>query len=223
MKIAKVTLPLLLLLNYVTVSKSVSAGDFYSYTDNEDEGSRAASSPAGSAFAEASVLIHRLFDPIERGFTETRLFHMRDAVAQRVASGEAFNVTFMDELKKFLFGEMRMTVINVVKKMKLVDINVNACAHALVQKLVVEGTKEKYGIDDVFGKDPHTLPPFVFTYCTNCYVEPVIIQVGHLPVVIRDTVLLREWATLVYQGLGYIEEFCKSGRTALEVLGVSQL
>ena len=223
MKIAqKVTFTLLSLMTVPGLVYS-NADHSYFYADTDfDDSTRGVASPAERAFAEASALMHKLFDPIERGFTETRLFHMRDAIARRVGSGESFNATFMDEVQKFLFREMKATIITIVKKKQLADIDVNVCASALVQKLVVEGTKEKYGIANVFGQDPHTLPSFIFTYCTNRYVEPVILRTG-IPVATRDTALMAAWVNSIYIGLGYLQQFCENGRTALELFGVQQL
>ena len=223
MKIAqKVVFTLLSLLAVPGLVYSDTDHSYFYTGDDFDDSTRGVASPAERAFAEASVLIHKLFDPIERGFTETRLFHMRDAVAQRVAKGESFNVAFMDELRKFLFREMKATVINIVNKKQLVDVDMNVCASALVQKLVVEGTKERYKIEDVFAQDPHTLPAFVFTYCTNRYVEPVLLRTG-IPVQTRDAAMMNAWITSVYVGLGYLQQFCENGRTALELFGVQQL
>ncbi len=209
------------LLSLMAVSGLVGedADRYYSYTDFDDA-TRGITSPAEGAFEQATALMHHLFDPIERGFTEVRLFNMRDCIAQRVGNGDAFNKAFMDEVKIVLAKEMRISVINVVKQNKLVDVDVQGCVRALLQ-MVVDGIKEKHGIENVFEQDPHTLPKGAFTCYTTHYIEPILLKTG-LPMATRDAALITAWAKSVYIALGYIQQFCENGRTALELFGVDQ-
>lgn len=158
------------------------------------------------------ALTFRLFAPIPQDHTQARLAAMREKIAQRIRSGESFNIAYMQEVRSFVLAEVTHAV-QTVAQIKHIEVDAARYAGVFVQNRLGDLLNEK--------QDPNVLPLFAFTYFVSPYLIPVLIRTG-LPEMTRDfsALTLIEWAHSAYLFLDYVEKGCEAIKSGMAAAGL---